>query len=129
MLTSKHTKQIEIPHEPGEWLKVRQLSGRALDEAREERSRRVLANARAMGAEVMLAFQDVERPASTEPAEPDPLADYDVDTVLRCGIIAWSYQEKVKPETIADLDEQTRDWAAREILAMCQRSEADRKNS
>lgn len=63
-------------------------------------------------------------------AEKDPLDDYDQGTVLRHGVIAWSYRDPVTPENVADLDPTTAEWAAREICRLSdpQRTEEERLN-
>lgn len=35
MLTAGATQRVEIPHEPGQWIEVRRLSGKQLDAARD----------------------------------------------------------------------------------------------
>ena len=63
-------------------------------------------------------------PASDGPPA-DPLAGKDIATVLRYGIVGWSYTEAdgetavpISPEEILLLDEATSLWAAREILLL-----------
>lgn len=133
MLTSKVKKRIDIPHEPGEWLEIRQLSGKALERAASAKAMQLMESFRALGGDVLRFLQDQEQRTSIlaqgdAEAAQNPLVRYDIDTVLRCGIVGWSYDAKLTTETIEDLDPVTRDWAAKEILALSDRSEADRKN-
>jgi hypothetical protein len=128
MLASKIKRRVSVPHEPGEWFDIRALGGRALDEARRVRMLANFATLQAMGHDILTSMQTAAVDDTVARADPDPLAAYDVDTVLRSGITAWSYDAKVNPANIGELDEQTREWAAREIVALCGETEAERKN-
>jgi hypothetical protein len=125
MLTSKITKTVNIPHETGEWMTFRRLSGKAVERARAEFSREIV---NVFGREMIEGMRDQSTDEPAVETEPNPLAGLDVSTVLRAGITAWSYAPRVRPEDVDDLDEATRDWAAREIVALGAESEADRKN-
>ena len=133
MLTSKIRRRIELPHEPEQWVEVRQLSYLQLDLARDifqmrnmDRLGRLDASTRQQLAEMQLArFQN-----STTVAEvvvDDPLIGYDVQTLLQAGVIAWSYDEAVTPESVDQLDEATAEYVARELVPKTE-SETDRKN-
>ena len=126
MLTSGVVRRVELPHEPGQWVEVRQLSGSQLERAREARSLRAIEIARAMGPELLGAQISTEDRAAAV-AVRDPLNDYDRTMLLLAGITAWSYQEPVSPDSIADLDDETMELIARELLPP-DRSEAARKN-
>jgi hypothetical protein len=128
LLASKIRQRIDVPHEKGEWFEFRALGGRKLEEARNQRSLTQFAALRAMGTDVLAALKGATTDEPAEAPEPDLLTAFDVDTILRAGITAWSYGPKVRPEDIDDLDEQTRKWAAREILALCGETEAERGN-
>lgn len=128
MLTGKVVKQIDIPHEPGEWLKIRMLPGRKLEEAQEASSRLRIGYVREMGADILQALRGESSPAPEKDAVPDPLDGWHVDTLVRAGIVGWSYEDKLTQLAIDELDSQTRLWAAREILAYSQPSEGERKN-
>ncbi|MCK9497188.1 MAG: hypothetical protein M0R75_17085, partial [Dehalococcoidia bacterium] len=47
----------------------------------------------------------------------DPLKDYDQGSLLRAGIVSWSYDVEVTPDTIDALDERTARWCAEAIVA------------
>lgn len=129
MLTSRIVRQVEIPSEPGEWLKLRMLPGKKLEEAREAQLMKLLTKVRAMGAEGVNAFKEFNPQRAAEESRADPLADYDIETLLRAGIIGWSYEEKLTPQAIEELDETVRRWAAEELLKMSIPTEADEKNA
>jgi hypothetical protein len=100
-------------------MTFRQLGWRQLAEAQEAKAVSGLRTFRGMG-EVLTAIQNADRKqvqdaAATEQVA-DPLAKYDVATVLLYGIVKWTYPEKLNGESIQDLDEATATWAATEIV-------------
>ena len=141
MLTSGVVKREAIPHEPGEWLEVRQLGWTALREAREKKAIAVMQAASGMDRKFLAEVREAAREAAQEAsvireatvvaqdATADALDSYDAAMLLNAGIVAWSYAAKVTPAAIADLDEVTADWAVRLVLALnLPAGEAARKN-
>jgi hypothetical protein len=126
MLCQGITKQVDLPHEPGQWIKVRLLGYAALTEAREARSLQAIRKAREMGAELMNSLPD--RAPRENAAPPDPLNDYDMPTLLRAGIVEWSYDAKATRENIDSLDEKTARLVALALVPEAE-SEDDRKNA
>lgn len=131
-LRSTVTRQVEIPHEPGEWMELRQLGWQALEQAQNAQQRAWLANVKEIGADFFNEMQAAAAKARegvvvADDAPADPMAAYDQGTVLRAGIVKWSYSEPVTPENIALLDPVTAAWAAREIVGRLETEEA-RKN-
>ena len=116
MLVRSATKRLEIPHEPGQHMTLRRLSWRQLEEASETASLVSLERAGRMGPEMVVALRKIADGEASEGSE------YDKATVLHYGITEWSYEEKVTPENIDMLDQQTADWAFLEILKL---NEAD----
>ena len=137
-LTKGITRKVEIPHEEGAWLELRQLNYRQLAEARRVKLDELFV--------VMKGTKDIALPGETEEmrelkkrAQTDPaaaaelerreakakedalLGGYDIGVLLRHGIVAWSYGETVTPD---ELDERTAQWAAREIVALSVPDEA-----
>lgn len=113
-LTKGVTRKVEIPHEPDQWMELRHLSYRQLDEARQAKLDELFGFLRKTK-DLTLPKPDDDKAAA------DRLAAYDVPTLLRHGIVAWSYGDAVTPD---DLDAKTADWAAREILALSMPDEA-----
>jgi len=128
----------EIPHEPGEWVDIRPLSWKRLDEAKQTRLAEQAKLIGLMGG-YRAARDDGDTPAKAEATEPpdapasasnghlDP-KDYDTGIVLRGGLLAWSYGQKIGAGEVETLDERTAAWLAGEILALHDRSEETRKN-
>ncbi len=148
MITSKITRRIEHPSEEGVWFEIRVLSGEQVREARKAREASEMEGAFLQLRKLrgMKEFEDLrdlfgreakpapepeatDDPTPTEAVEvapPDPLLLYDRTTLNVCGIVGWSYYKgRPTEEDIRDLDDETADWAAREI-APRPRTEAER---
>lgn len=123
MLTNRTSQRVEIPHEPGEWVELKPLSWTDLERARTARLKSVVETMRD-AAEVIALLQ-----GRTPDAVPDtdPLSPYDRATILKAGIVGWSYGAPLDEENLASLDEETAVWIAQQLVAA--RSEADRKNA
>lgn len=121
-IVSRH----EIPGEPGEWMDLRQLGWRDLDQARRARQDDSFDSLRKMGADLYDMIASRAR-NDGDTATVDALASYDLGTVLALGVAAWSYDEPVTPENVGSLDPATAEWAARIIIGDDE-TEAARKN-
>lgn len=107
------TNRVNIPHEPGEWMQFRRLSWRTLQEASDRRTDDVITRFADIGGD-MLSSLGAQR---TVDNVQDDANSHDWVTVLRAGIVAWSYTDNVTAASIDDLDSETAEWAVREILA------------
>jgi hypothetical protein len=111
----------EIPHEPGESVTIRPLTGVELDEARQVTTDKAMATVKSFPAGLL---DNLPRPeGGAQEAEPDAA------TLIAKGLIGWSYPEPVEAGTVALLDAKTRDWLAGEIKALCVRDAASVKGS
>jgi len=125
------TEKVEIPDEPGEWMRFRALSWGQRQQAREIAKTRAMDEAkRTMDLMRLMAGEDADinaavdearakRAAKVDPdedeSEPDVLGQYDPATVVDYGIAEWSYTErKTKPSD--QLSPETVEWAARQIM-------------
>ena len=124
------TRRVMIPHEEHEWMEIRMLSWMELDEARAVRERHQLASfkdyAELMGGDTVKAAREAVRQVNGQPA-PDteaaaparkPEDIYDKASILTAGIVNWSYDEPVSPDTIRRLDAHTAEWALGVLLGM-----------
>lgn len=128
-LRNGYAKRETIPHEPDEWMELRLLGWQQLDEARRARQGEAFANIKLMGSDVYKTMQEVRADLGPQAAaQDDPLQTYDLATVLRLGVQAWSYDAPVNGETLGLLDRETAEWAARIIIGAAPESEAERKN-
>ena len=117
-LTRHITTHEPIPHEPGQWMEFRALNWVERAQAKRERSKEQLAGLRDLGGEMLQVFIGLKTEADTDATLADPFEHYDQGTLLRAGIVAWSYTEPVTAEHVNDLDEPTALWAARQILEL-----------
>ena len=101
-LVTGRTKRIE-PSDGG-WIDIRALSWVTMETARTRKFGQL--------AEVAKALKDIPLPEQNG-TKPDRMASYDLGTLLKHGIVAWSYADEVN---VDDLDDATARWAARQIL-------------
>ena len=145
-LAGRISEQIPVPGEPGEWIKVKDLTFGELRASIEERLRKrnaylrenldVMtrveeAQARIASATATEADRAEVAEAETEAAkaEADPLAAHDIDTLLRVGLAAWSYQADLD---WTQLDVATARFAAIEVLRFSRQlpeTKDERKNA
>lgn len=129
MLTSQTTKRLDVPHEPGQWVEIRKLNWRALREASQVQQREASAYLQQLG-DLARPTVDAITPEQIRAYHASPTAGFDPATLLRRGIVAWSYSEKPTAEQIDDLDEPLADWLVLQIalLARPPRDEVAEKN-
>ena len=126
------TRTVEAPHEPGATFQLRELAWHELDEAADLRTltrKRGMVELREMFAaispEQIRAAMDSR--AATPEAETDAADDYDKATLLRYGLVGWSYAEPWTPEGYLRLDRATADWLCGEIAPALVRETDDPK--
>ena len=128
MLTSRITKTIAHPDEPGVEFTLRKLSYAQIEEAADAKRDKALALMKALGGVELPDPYEGMAPEERERAKVDAQHDaekalnkYDRETVLRHGITAWSYDAPLK-ENIGDLDESTAAWLFAAIIGHSLRS-------
>lgn len=112
---------IEIPHEPGQWMRFRLVPYAVLAEARAKKMEDGIRLAKVLDG-IKLDLAEIQKAATAASVDDDPAARYDRATLLRAGIAAWSYEGAVDGD---DLDERTAEWAAREIVRLAFPTEKD----
>ena len=124
MLVSKIIERLEIPHEKDEWVEIRNLSWTAMEEAVDTKQERDIGQVKRMGGDV---FEAIMKSSSSRQENSDEdtedekkprgatFESYDMETLLRKSIVAWSYGVKVSLSAIQDLDAKTAKWLAREV--------------
>lgn len=139
------TRVLEVPG-TAETITIRKLAPKALDKARqaskEAGSAELRLQRQTLGDAQMRELQEeiakaVANSETTKKAA-DPLVLYDKTVLVQEGVTAWSFAEPAfSPAACEDIDEDTRDWLAREILHLSKPSlfqtaeeqEAARKNA
>ena len=127
------TRTVTIPGEDPETVTIQKLTGKALAAARQVQItasmdwirtmggaafQRELAAAVADGADAADGAVQKAVEKEREARQADPLRQYDRSTVLEKGVKAWTYQEPLTPDTLADLTDDAADFLAREILTL-----------
>lgn len=110
------TRRVEVPGEDGAWLELRMLSWLQIDEAKRVRLAQLV--------DQMKLLSGVQLPESSSPAEADPFDSLDRLTLLRLGVVSWSYGEQVAPE---ELDQATATWAARQVYELAVPTDVESK--
>ncbi len=134
-----HRKELEVPHEPGNFITIRRPLRSALRDASRARQIDALQRMRDLGGPSFLAElekardkKDTDTTTATVEDDVNPADAYDQDALLNAGIVAWrgpQYDDmKVGAEAIAELDEVTAAWAARQIAEYAQGKESQEKN-
>lgn len=131
-MLSSEPIEVEIPHEAGQWMKLRKLSWTKLREARKKQAKEQREIVKDFGADFMkvMAGGDEEKTRKFLERQEYHITNFDVETLLKYGIAEWSYDEPVNDEQIEELDEMTARWAAQEILNLVKPpDEEEEKNS
>lgn len=130
MIVTNVTKDVQIPHEPGESATIRRLSHRQLRQAAKAREKEGIGWLREVGPELVKALRDGDAAGiqKIEEAQAANVNNYDRDQLLAAGLVAWTYPEPVT--AIADLDEDTAAFLAQAIFDFARkRTAAETKNA
>jgi hypothetical protein len=111
------THKLDIPHEPAQWIEIKELGWRTLESAREAKSRTAMLGLKDLGPEffksLTTAGEDAPKAAEAEEVLTDK---YDMSILLRSSIVAWSYPEPCNEGNIDELDAKTANWVFEEII-------------
>tara|TARA_R110000824_G_scaffold125560_2_gene284728 strand:- start:446 stop:862 length:417 start_codon:yes stop_codon:yes gene_type:complete len=137
MLVSKIVEKLDVPHEVGQWVEIRNLSWKSMEEAVNNKQERDIGQVKRMGGDVFEAImrssnKDEDKTGdegADKKARGGTFESYDMETLLRKAVISWSYDGKPTVERIQDLDAKTAKWLAREIYERNKpETEEDSKN-
>lgn len=140
VFTSRHTKTLDVPGAPGQTVTVRKLAPKHLEAAGKASQHKAMADMEAMGGPAKLRELQALGGEKSAEAKPEPMVNpallFDRVTVIEKGVTAWSFEESLTRESIEDLDDETGEWLATEILRYAKPGlfqtdaarEADRKN-
>jgi hypothetical protein len=123
IFASDTKKTIDLPFDPPHTITIQKLPGRHLGKAGQEHLYETVENLKRMGGpafqrELQALGDEGKRKDLIDQYKADPLNSYDVDTLITKGLKAWSYEKPIDAPTIEDLDDQSRDFIAREILRL-----------
>ena len=120
-LVTNITKEVSIPNEE-ETAVIRKLSHTQLKAASKARQSEGVGFMREMGGELLKALKDadtstIKKIQDTQEAD---ISNYDRDTLLRFGVVSWSYPVKPICEVglngLDQLDERTAKFLAEQIF-------------
>jgi len=120
MFSSRITKEITTPTEPAYVVTIRQLSGRQKERCQQavlKKSVELITNIGGAGAFAEIQRLGGEKTVKAQ-ADRDPSSSYDREQVLVEGVVKWSAEEEVTPDTLGDLEAATSDLLFREILRL-----------
>lgn len=124
VFASHTTTTIAVPHDPPQTVTIRKLRGRELQDAQAADLRAFIGNRSPRGWAGTLrgliakarAGDDV---GNADPVLTDPLIGYDRAVVVRAALLSWTYTDHPPTaDEIDDLDDETIDFIAREILRL-----------
>lgn len=124
-LVTLQRRRLEVPHEAGQFFELQPLTGAQRDLADNARTKAVLSLFEGVDERLldrMTKTEKTEEPAAKVDDSELNLGKYDLDVVIKYGLVNWSYDVPCNDEAKAQLDAQTRDWAAMEILKMSVRT-------
>jgi L-lactate utilization protein LutC len=124
VFASRVQKTVEIPHDPPHTALLQKLPRRHLITASKQQTATLMSDIRAQFGErwqqeiAGFTSKKSDDAAALTKAAKDPLLQFDVDTLLQYGLKAWTYDEPLTPDALADLDQETAEHLAREILRL-----------
>jgi hypothetical protein len=119
---------IPLPFDEGQTITIRALSGKEIEAAQVEHMKSMVGgrSARGWSAAFQRIIAGVATQAEAAQALADPLAGYDRTTLVRAGLLGWSYPQPLRPpltrgehvDAINDLKDEPLEFIAREILRL-----------
>jgi len=150
IFASRTTLTLDIPFDLPHTVTIQKLAGRHLAKAHQAYMAGLFSEVQERGgAKVQKDMQQLfggdaeqtdeekaEAKTQIEKVKNDPLNGYDKYTLVQAGVKAWSYDVKVSPEAIDDLDDDAVTFFATEIMRVTKPAlflskderEAERKN-
>lgn len=115
------TKIVPLPFDEPHAVTIQKLSGKHLAAARQASVVASMDLVRSMGGATIgqeVAAVAAQLPDQVAAVQADPMKRYDRSTVLVHGVKAWTYQEAITADTLADLTDDAAEFLAREILTL-----------
>lgn len=110
------THSVNIPNEDHSAV-IRKLSHTQLKTAAKARQSEGVGFMREMGGELLKALRDADtdKIKKIQDAQEADVTNYDRDTLLKLGLVSWTYEPKL-PEGTDQLDEPTAKFLAEQIF-------------
>lgn len=138
IFTNRVVVELPVPHDEGQSITIRKLAPRHLEAAAKESQRQSINDVKEAGGaklvgEITREFKDPDKAKDLADAvKRDPLMTFDRVTLISKAVTAWSYEQALTLDVFEELDEETQQWLATEILKLSKptlyETEADRKN-
>jgi hypothetical protein len=130
IFASQTSVTIPIPFDDPHTVTIRKLTGRELERAQAEHMRSMVGgrSVRGWSGAFQRILNGLATPADAQQVLADPLGGYDRTTIVRAGLISWSYPQAIAPLTpseavdrsrtdaVEDLDDEALEFLATEIL-------------
>lgn len=129
MAIAGRTISVAVPHEEGVEFTLRSLGHKVLRNAAKAYLKDItkdIADIDISKLRDAIKTGDLDQDVGGK-SDTDSDYGYDPDMVLEAGIVSWTYEQAVNPQTIGELDQTTADWAFRQIIDMSRRKSAERK--
>ena len=118
VFTSLVTKVLNVPHDPGQTVTIRKLAPKHLDVAKRASFRQTIETMREVGASLIKEIQGLSSETVQAAAKNDPLMVFDRVELIAAAVTGWTYDVPLEREHFENLDEETQDWLAREVLRL-----------
>lgn len=120
MIVGNIITPLEVPHEPGNVIHVRELSGLEMDDAREIRSNKVVRSFGIIGGEALVALREARDDGQVDTTVHDPKNDYDWEFLITKAICSWNGPNYDKIECTTEnkklLDRPTLEWLVDRLI-------------
>lgn len=110
-------KTIQVPDDAPQTVTIRKLTGREVELAQAENRQDVIAG-RGWATRLQQRLNKATTDAEAAAVLNDPLNGYDRLTMCRAGIISWTYDQKLTPVSVSDIDDERLEHFATEILKL-----------
>jgi hypothetical protein len=128
LINHEHPVDVSPPWEPESIFSLRLLAWPERKEAELEKTRQSFAVMEGVDPQIMAALPQRTEAAVPTPSD-DPLDDYDLGTLLKFGLVKWSYEQDLTEQSKALIDDRTAKWLGLEIIRVNSWSQEEVGNS
>jgi hypothetical protein len=121
IFASETTATVPLPFDPPETITIQKLTGADVERAQAAHLSATVAGKTPRGWEQLFknaVAKGIATDADAARMLNDPLAGYDRITIVRAGLKAWSYKRAVDAAAIDDIDDESLEFIATEIMRL-----------
>ena len=122
VFTSLVTKVLDVPHDPGQTMTIRRLQPKHLHAAGNASLMDSIDQMKKIGPSFIKELRELDDKTIAKALNADPLLKFDRVSLIEKGVTAWSYDVPLTQEYFEDLDDDTQQWLAAEILRLAKPS-------